>query len=359
MRIAASMIPERSHRLLSVAAIAATAFLATACEDEVTGPGDDLVEGQVTLDASDPASFAYMTFADGGSEIDVSDPMTSEEWAIAFRRFSVKLNGGVAGPADVAAVNLANNAGATADEVVAFTEADADAAWEDVTAEDISGVTFVEDGIFEDMSGPWFRFDPMAGTLVANTGAAWKVREADGGYAVFRISQLDMNGNTPEGVTVEYRHQDAAGSLGDVQTVDIDLTMGPGSVDLSTGTVVTPSDCNWDLVVTPMFSIDFNEACDAGTFPLDTSEDFAAVAQADDAPEYGPFLSVISGAIPSTVDDASGVFWYDIEGNNRLWPTYNVFLVRIGTSIYKVQVTDYYSSVGTSGFPTIRFEQLQ
>lgn len=344
---------------LAVAVAAALTLSTTACEDEVTGPGEELVEGQVTLDASDPGSFAYMTFDDGGSEIDVADPMTSEAWAIAFRRFSVKLNGGVAGPGGVAAANLANNAGATAEAVAAFTEADADAAWEEVTADDVAGVTFSVDGIVEDMSGPWFRFDPMAGTLVANTGAAWKVQEADGGHAVFRISELVMSGDTPQSVTVEYRHQDAGGSLGDVQTVDVDLTMGPGSVDLSTGAVVTPSDCNWDLVVTPMFSIDFNEACDAGTFPLDASEDFTTIEQADDAPEYGPFLSVISGAVPSSVDDASGVFWYDIEGNNRLWPTFNVFLIRVGTDVYKVQVTDYYSSTGASGFPTIRFEQLQ
>ena len=59
------------------------------------------------------------------------------------------------------------------------------------------------------------------------------------------------------------------------------------------------------------------------------------------------------------VDDASGVFWYNIEGNNRLWPTFNVFLVEIGTAVYKVQVTDYYSATGASGFPTVRFEQLR
>jgi len=346
-------------RLLGAGAVLLAVLGATACEDEITGPGNDLVEGQVTLDASDPAAFTFFTFADGGSSIDVSDPQSSTEWAMAFRRFSAKLNGGVAGPGDVAGANLGNNAGATDTEVAALTMADADEAFEAVTEADIDGATFQEDGIVEDMSGPWFRFDPMAGTLVANSGAAWKLKEADGGFAAFRISELVMAGNALESVTVEYRRHDAGGSLGSAQTVEVDVSMGPGSVDLESGTVVTPSGCDWDLSVAPSFSIELNDGCDAGTFPLDASEDFTAITQADDAPEYGGFLSVISGAVPSTVDDAGGAFWYNIEGNNRLWPTFNVFLVRVGTDVYKVQIIDYYNDSGESGHPTVRFEQLR
>ena len=89
------------------------------------------------------------------------------------------------------------------------------------------------------------------------------------------------------------------------------------------------------------------------------TEDFTALTTADDAPEYGAFLSVISGAIPNTIDSADGLFWYNLEENQWLWPTFNVFLVRKGGDVYKVQVTDYYSSTGASGFPTVRYEQIQ
>lgn len=337
----------------------ALSITAAACESEVTGPVDELIEGQVTLDATDPALFTYMSFADGGGTVSVSDPHGSDEWVLAFRRFSAKLNGGVAGSGDVAGFNVGNNASLTDTEVTALTMSDADAAWEAVTEADIAGATFVVDGLVEDFSGPWFRFDPMANTLVANTGAAWKVRESDDGSSVVRVGNLDMAGQTPEGVTLEYRHQDAGATLDAAATVDVDFSQGTGYVDLSAGAVVQPSGCNWDLSVSPSFSIEFNAPCDAGSFPLDATEDFGAMTQADDAPEYGAFLSVISGALPSAVDDASGVFWYNIEGNNRLWPTFNVFLVEIGTAVYKVQVTDYYSATGASGFPTVRFEQLR
>ena len=349
--------PRRSRA--GAAAVGALALTLAACEDEIAGPGDQLIEGQITIDASDPAFFAFMTFADGGSEVTVADPGTSTEWDIGFRRFTVKLNGGVAGPGTVAGANLRNNAEATDTEVAAFTMDDADAAWESVTVDDIAGAVFSEDGIIEDQGASWFRFDPSAGTLVANPGAAWKARESDGGFSIFRVAELNMMGNAPLGVTVEYRHQDAGGTLGPISTVAVDFSTGPGFIDLAGGTTVTPAGCNWDLSVSPSFTIDFNGDCDAGSFPLDATEDFTALTNADDAPEYGPFLSVISGAFPSSVDDATGVFWYNIEDNSRLWPTHNVFLVRVGTAVFKVQVIDYYNASGVSGFPTVRYQQLQ
>lgn len=349
----------RTNAFKSSALVAALTLSVAACESEVTGPDGDLAEGEITLDATNPAAFSYLTLADGGSAITVADPMSSTDWHIAFRRFSAKLNGGVAGPGDVAAANLLSNGDATDTEVAAFTMVDADAAWEAVTVEDIAGVTFIEDGIIEDMSGPWFVFDPMAQTLAANSGAAWKVRDGEGDFVVFRVSELVMAGNTPESLTVEYRWQAATGDLGAVESVEVDFASGTGHIDFSAGAVVTPSGCNWDLSFSPSFMVAFNGDCDAGSFPLDAAEDFSAMTSAADAPEYGAFLSVISGAIPSTVDDASGILWYNIEGNNRMWPTFNVFLVRIGTSIYKVQLVDYYDATGASGHPTLRFEQLQ
>ena len=354
-------LPQSLRRIGTPLVLGGLALLASACEDEVTAPGpdDDLVDGQITLDATSPTEFVYVSF-ESGQVISVSDPSASDEWDIAFRRYSAKLNGGVAGAGDVAGFNVANNAGATEAEVIAFTADDADDAFVAVTEADIAGATFVEDGLIPDEGGSWFRFSPQAGTLVANPGAAWRVQEAeDGGYALFRIAVLEMAGNTPLSATVEYRHQDAGGTLGEISTVVVDYTQGPGYVDLSSGSTVAPSGCNWDLVLTPMFAIDLNAACDAGTFPVDGTEDFTALTRADDAPEYGPFLSTISGAIPNTIDSPEGLFWYNLEENQRMWPTLNVLLVRDREDVYKVQVTDYYNATGESGFPTLRYEQIR
>ena len=347
-------------RLGRTAAILLLGVTAAACEDEAIGPTGEDTEGELTIDATSSSEYVYVSLADGGSVVAPADPSTSTEWHIAFRRYAAKLNGGVAGPGDVAGYNMLTHAGADGAEVLAFTTADADAAWDAVTIADVGAATFEEDGISADEGGVWFRFDPMAGTLVANPAAQWKVRESDGGYALFRVSELTMSGNAPQSVSIEYRHQtDAGGTLGAAGTVDADLSTGEKAIDFGTGAVVTPNACNWDITVTPELEITFNTGCDAGSFPLDTSETFAGLTTAADAPEYGEFLAVLGGAFPATIDDATGLFWYNIAGDNRLSPTYNVFLVRVGTDVYKVQVLGYYSATGVSGFLTLRFALLQ
>ena len=352
-------IHHHSSRGLGLVLAAFLIPVASACESEATAPDPGFVEGQLTLDATSATNFVYVSL-ESGNVVSVPDPSTSTAWDIAFRRFSTKLNGGVAGPGGVAGYSLANNANATSDDVVAFTPTDGEAAFDAVTEASITGATFTEDELVADVSGPWFRFSPQAGTLVANPGAAWRVREADGGFALFRVATLQMAGQAPLGMTIEYRHQAAAsGSLGAVGSVPVSFAQGPAHIDLSTGSVVQANGCNWDLVVTPQFGIDFNAACNAGSFPMDATEDFTAVASASGALSYGSFLATISGAISNAIDDASGIFWYNIQGNNRLWPTYNVFLVRRGEVIYKVQVSDYYDATGVSGYPSIRFRRLR
>lgn len=329
------------------------------CEDDATAPPDDFQEGTLTVDASSPSQFTYVSLADGGSVVTPADPSTSSDWDLAVRRFSLKLNGGVAGPGIVAGYNLANNAGLTEVQVVALTEEDGESAFSAVSDTDIPASGFEEDGLVSDPGASWFRFDPQAGTLVANPTAAWKALETGGGSAVFRVAELIMAGQAPASLTIEHRHQDVGGSLGAVMSTTLDLTGGPAYASLVDGALHDVATCDWDVGITPELAFEVNGDCGAGTFPLDVAEDFTAIAAADDAPDYGPFLAALSGAFPATVDDAGGVFWYNIEGNNRLWPTYNVFLVRTGTAIYKVQVPSYYDGTGQSGFPTIRFQQLQ
>jgi hypothetical protein len=332
-------------------------YVLAACEDETTGIGDLPVEGEITLDASSPTAFTYFTFAGGGSVVTVSDPSSSSEWDMAFRRFTVKLNGGVSGPGGVAGVNLENNAGLDSATVLALTPEDADAAFAAVTEDDIAGAAFVEDGIVADPAA-WLSFGPMG--PVANPTEAWKVVLADGEHAVIRAIGLVLGAAIT--ATFEVRHQSAGGSLSAPDTVTVDITGAPAFIDVETASSVTPGGCDWDIQVAPLFGdldVTVNDTCGAGTFPLDASEDFSTITAADDAPEYGAFLSVTAGAFPASFSGPEGVFWYNIDGSMRLFPTYNVFLVRVGSAVYKVQITDYYNETGDSGHPTVRFEQLQ
>ena len=332
-----------------------------ACESEVAAPAEETFEeGVISIDASSPVSFAYVSLTGGGALRNPAEPGGSTSWDMAFRRFSVRLNGGVAGPGSVSAVSLGNNAGLTADQVAALTPQDGEAAFAAVTEADIPEAGFVEDALAPETGPSWFRFDRQSGSIVANPGAAWKLREGSGrGYGVVRMVDIAMRGERPVGATIQFRRHDPGGSLGAPETVALDLTRGPVYLSLSNGVVRDHAGCDWDIATSPEFTILVNKACGAGTFQLDATDDFTALARADDAPDYAGFLSTIAGAFPATVGDARGTFWYSIRQNNRMWPTYNVFLVRVGAEAYKVQLFDYYNATGDSGYPSVRFQRLR
>ena len=356
MKIAATW---RARRVALAAAVPVVPTLVS-CEAEIAAPEEVFEEGVISIDASSPFALAYVNL-DDGAVVAPSDPSASADWHMAFRRFSIRLNGGVAGPGSVAGFNLGNNAGMSAEQVAAMTEQDGVAGFQAVTDADIPAASsFVEDDLAPDPGASWFRFDFLAGGLVANPGAAWKLRESSGrGFGVFRVTALEMDGQRPVGATVEFRRHAPNGTLGAAETLSADLRRGPAFFSLADGPATSPAACGWDLGLTPDLSIEVNADCGAGTFPLDVAEDFTALSQADDAPRYGGFLSTISGAFPATVDDAGGFFWYDIQENSRMWPTYNVFLVQADRRVYKVQIADYYDAGGNSGHPTLRYRRLR
>ena len=345
---------------LSVAALALA--LVTGCESETTRPEELPSEGTLIVDATSGTEFVYVALEEGGTVVAVSDP-SSAAWDLAFRRYTMRVNGGVAGGGRVAAATLGTHAGLSATEVAELTRADADAAFEAVTASNIPGVQFQEARLVEDAGRTWFQFNPMAGTIVGNPASVWRLREADGGgHTLLRVSGMDMGGVDLRdllAVTIQYRRQAPGGTLGSLNTLTVPVAGQVAYVDLSSGSIVDGTGCDWDLRIDPEIHIEVNAACGAGTFPLGDSETFAGATHADNAPEYGGFLSIISGAIPNSIDDATGLFWYDIQGNNRLWPTYNVFLIEDGSDVYKLQVIDYYSATGTPGQLVLRFEQLR
>jgi len=335
-------------------------FLA-GCESE-TEPEEIFEEGVIVGDATSPGDFAYLSLADGGSLVSPPDPSTSTAWHMAFRRSTVRLNGGVAGPGAVSEFNLGNNADLTAEEIAELTSDEGVEAFDAVTDADIpASSSFTEDELVPDQGATWFRSDPRSGTLVAHPRVAWKLRERSRrGFALLRVTDLEMDGRRPLGLTIEYRRHDPGADLGSAGTAAVSFARGPVYLELEGGSQQNDSaGCGWDLSASPELVIGVNARFRTGTFPLDDAEDFTQLERADDAPGYGGFLSAIAGAFPVTVGDAAGIFWYDIRENNRMWPTYNVFLVRTGEEIYKVQIFDYYNDEGESGHQSVKFQRLR
>jgi len=342
----------------------AAALVVAGCEGETTAP-PQLVSGQVEIDASSNTAYTFLNLA-SGQVVTVANPGTSQEWDLAMRRFEVRLNGGVSGPNNVTGFNLANNAGATPAQVLAFTPDNQKPAFDAVGVAQIpAAAQFVAEALAANPLG-WLSFGAQG--PVANANAVWKLkRSGSGGYSAFHVTALTLNGSgqsaTLGSVTVEWRYQSTAGgALNPKQQSVVNVASGNNVVNLSTGVTGTAAGCDWDIQFGAQdFSITPNTSCAVGTFPLDATQAFDALATASDAPQYGAFLAGRTGAVPYTtaLDNPNGPFLYNLAGDNRLSPTFNIYLIKVGTAVYKFQLINYYSATGTSGHPTIRYAQIQ
>lgn len=344
------------RRALSGAPLLLIAALG-ACESDASGPPGPSGPGLLTVDASSPTAYASLHF-EGDSLALVASP-TADGWDLAIRRYTAKLNGGVAGTKGVLGYNLANNAGADTAAVLGFTPGNQLAAFEAISEADIpDDGAFGTEGLGPDFAS-WFRFDPVSGGLVANPAAAWKIALAGGGHAVIRVTRLVATSTALDSVTVEWRLADGTGRLGSATSLSVGAAGAENAIDLATGAAVADTGCGWDVRATAQFLFTVNAGCGAGTFPLDVSESFAAITRADDAPEYGPFLALMSGPVPGSFSDSEAPFLYNLAGDNRLSPTFNIYLIKVGSRVYKIQFTGYYDAGGASGHPTIRYARLR
>lgn len=352
-----------SAHIIRTAALAALSLVGlAACEGESSPDDFTPQEGTITIDASSSTAFTYFSFADNGV-VQIADPRASSEWDLALRRFEVRLNGGVAGPVGVTGFNLENNAGLSSSEVLALTPENTRAAFEAVDEGDIpASGSFSSMGLGPDVSG-WFT--PTPAGLVANPNAKWKFRRASGAgagaFALVHVVGIVGTQSALQLLVVEYRLQTAPGTLGVAVRDTIDLTSATeAGLDLGTGTQVAPTGCDWDIRAARTYEVTVNAACNAGTFPLEATDDFAAQTRADDAPQYGPYLALLSGPIPNSVTAPEAPYLYNLAGDNRLSPTFNTFLVTVGDAVFKLQLISYYNPAGgQSGHPTIRYARIR
>ncbi|MBK6494380.1 MAG: HmuY family protein [Gemmatimonadetes bacterium] len=329
---------------------------------DTTGPGPT---GQVSINATSTTDFRYFNLATG-SEVTVVDPRSSTAWDIAIRRYEVRLNGGVAGTKGVTGVRVLDNSTLAASTLLGYTPASQLASFDGITAASIPAASgFTSTDLAETLTA-WFRA-VNATTIVAAPSAAWKVRRADGGYAVVRVAELTLNGFSLASLRLEYRLQPAAGVLGAVQSVTVPAgaSGAPGKVLLTTGSTVTTSGCTWDFAITSAITLAVNPdaSCPTGTYPLESTESFTTMTSASDAPNYGRFVSALSSPIPNGFTaDVKPPFLYGIDpvNQNRLTPTFNIYLVRSGSSTYKLQFLSFYDpTTGESGRVTLRYARVQ
>jgi hypothetical protein len=326
-------------------------LLGGCARDEITAPAE-LATGEVTVNAT---SWAYLSLAEG-RVVTPADPLASGAWDVAFSATSVMLNGGQAGPGGVTGYCLCQNAAAspTADQLLAMTAASELADFAAVGPGAVPAASaFVADALTPAVAG-WHTGAGSA--AAAATDRAWLVRlRDDAAYAVVRVAAIQgPSAASPGRVTLEYRLQPtAASALGAVRTLDVDVpTGGTARVDLIGGATTTSATA-WDLRFDG-WTVRLNGGASG------SGRVAAAIAEA-------PFASVTT-AVTATqayrTDVYAGVFaqrpWfrYNLTGDHRVTPTFDVYLVRRGSAVYKVQLTGYYGPAGEARRIGVRYEQI-
>jgi hypothetical protein len=343
----------RPHLVRLVIPFAAL-VVAVACSDGTTEPPPPPTTSELTVDAS--ASPAFVRLGDPATTVSVTNPSASTEWDLSFLATAVTVNGGAAGPGGVTAYCMCANANASVAELQAMSPENQLAAF-DAVASVPAAATFVADALNPAISG-WFT--GTGSGAVAALEKSWIVRRSSGGVilAKFRVTSISGATATSAGnVTIEYAIQPSTGAaFGPVATRTIDFSTGPVYLDLASGPVSSTS--AWDLRFSG-FEIRLNGGV-SGTggvsAVVDESMPFAQLTA-----QYASFAP----AAAYRSDSFGGVFvtspWYkyNITGtDNQIWPNYNVYLIKRGETVYKVQLTSYYGSTGAPRQITLRASRL-
>lgn len=342
-------------RAATTAAFALLVLASAACgRDETTAPIDP-VEGTLTVDAS--AGWAYVSL-ESQAVVSPGDAASSTAWDIAFNATNVMLNGGQAGPGGVTGYCLCQNSATNPDAatVLAYTPESEQADFAVVTASMIPAASsFLADELNPAIEA-WYSGTAGAGASAA-TAKAWLVRLRDGkGFAKLRVAGITSpTAATPGTVTLEYAVQATEQApLGTTGTLVVAVpATGSARVDLLGGGAVTTSATDWDL------------RFDGWTLRLNggASGSGKVAAYLTDEP-FAAITTAVTAAQAYSSDAYAGVFasdlWYryNLTGQHDISPTFDVYLVRRGSRVYKLQITDYYGPAGESRRITIRHALL-
>ena len=326
--------------------------VATACgRDETTAP-PVAVAGTVTVNASQ--GWAYLSLEDG-TVVTPADPLRSEAWDMAFNATSVRLNGGEGGIGDVTGYCVCQNSvtSPSNEELLAMTPASELADFTAVGAQSVPAAgSFVADQLTPALSG----WHTGAGTSAAPAARAWLVRLHDSTtYAKLRVASIaGASAATPGQVTFETATQaGTAGALGAARTVAVTVpATGSVRVNLATGATTTGAD--WDIELQGWTIRVNGGASGAGKAAVATTES-----------SFDAITDAYAGAAQAyRTDSYAGIFgqkpWYkyNLLGDHRMTPTFDVYLVRRGSQVYKVQLTDYYGPAGEVRRITVRYELI-
>jgi hypothetical protein len=344
-------------RSLRIAASIMAAAALAACSDS-SDPIEPIADSAPTLAVDASAGWGFVDLlGDGADLVSIASAESSSGWDVAFFGTSVMLNGGAAGPGGVVGYCVCQNGDATDAQVQAFTAESQRAAFEAVTAAaaPATDAEWTSDALSPAITG-WYSYNPTTHVVSAAAGQAYYLRAADGNaYAKLRITAITNPTRTSAGdVTLEYAIQTMKGApMGAVQTATLTVPeSGRVYFDVNSG---AQTSTDWDIAFEG-YTIRVNGGV-SGTGQagaLVTTEPFNEIADASGAPS-----TVYKGDAFGGVFDAHKWYRYNVTGSDhQIWPTFDVYLIKRGSDLYKIQLINYYATDGTARHITFRYAKV-
>lgn len=341
------------NRLLTGLALAT---VLTACSDSDPILPDEDPFQTITIDAR--TEWAHVRLGSPATQVQVSDPTSSTAWDLAFFASGVMVNGGAAGPGQVEGYCLCQNEGAPDANVMAMSASSELPAFLAVTAAQIpSDDDAWESDVLAPAISGWYAYDIVSHTIAAAPENVWKIRAHDG-TTFARLHVTDIAGATQQHagtITLEFSTQPAAGAaFGADQTLEVDVSGGPVYVSLVDGAISDAS--NWDLRFEG-YTVRVNGGVSGGglTAAIAAGELYDDITDAGDVPSQVYKSDAYGGVFA-----AHPWYRYNLQGDDhQIWPTFNVYLIRTGSDVYKVQLVNYYNNEnGDARYITFRYEKL-
>jgi len=219
-----------------------------------------------------------------------------------------------------------------------------------------AATAWVSDALIPALDG-WWSYDSSTRRVSANPTVNWVVRTVGGRWAKIRIVRLEGSTQSHAGrVTLEVALQtQAGGPLAATRTITLDASGGPVTLDLESEAT---GGARWDLRLEGYtLRVNGGVTGSGGTGVVRTNQAWEAITDPSSIPASvfrgDTFGGVFNGA------PATRWFRYNLQGNNQIWPTYHVYLVRRGSVVHRVQIIDYYGADGRSRQVTVRSAPLE
>lgn len=340
-----------------------TSAVLTACgSDSPTEPGPTFSDAitEVQVDASTAA--AYIQLGDTIRAVTPADAQNSTDWDLSVFATTIAVNSGPNGPGSISGYCFCANEAVSNADIQLLTAAGELPAFAAITTAQVPADNqFVSEELLPRITGWYTGTGASAQANAARTFVVLRTRVTPVPlYGKFHVTNITgATATSPGTVTFEYAMQATSnGTLPAAQTATVTVGSAPVYFDLAAGAESSAAG-TWDIQFDG-FVIRSNSGASGGAGHL--------VAPPLDV----PFASLDRDALyalPNSgfgQDALGGPFgshpWYkyNVTGSDQqIWPNFNIYLVKKGTEVYKLQVTSYYNSTGQSRRITIRSARLQ